>query len=456
MENIVKEAVHKIRNHEVELSLITKLVLVIDEAQDMDEDEFNLVKSLMELNEEMRVIAVGDDDQSIFEFRGASSKYLAQLSDLGNSITYELVENFRSKANLVNFSNQFIKQIPSRLKKNPIVAVHYENGRLRIVKYLNNNLTVPLVNEIISSKLYGSTCVLTKTNEEAVQITGLLLNENIPATLVQTNDGFSLLNLLEISFFLDLLALPDEVYVITAEVWQNAKLHFESRFRNSTKFEITKQIINDFELAHTGAKYKSDFEAFIRESRLEDFLQENSEVVYVSTIHKAKGREFDHVFLMLENFDATSPESKRQLYVAITRAKQQLSIHLNTAILDKFYVEELERVIDKSESPTPSLITWHLTHRDVWIDYFISRQHVINQLTSGDVLILNEEGGLSFGKYPVLKFSSQCIKQINDQKQRGFVLSAARVNFVVYWRKDGAAKEVKIVLPELCFERKVQ
>ncbi len=40
---------------------------VIDETQDMDEDEFGLIRALMEYNEEMRVIAVGDDDQNIYE-----------------------------------------------------------------------------------------------------------------------------------------------------------------------------------------------------------------------------------------------------------------------------------------------------------------------------------------------------------------------------------------------------
>ena len=55
---------------------ITKMVLVIDEAQDIDADEYDLICTLMEYNEDMRVIAVGDDDQNIFEFRGSSSEYL--------------------------------------------------------------------------------------------------------------------------------------------------------------------------------------------------------------------------------------------------------------------------------------------------------------------------------------------------------------------------------------------
>ena len=70
----MKRTIQKIRDNEVEISHITKTVLVIDEAQDMNEDEYNLICTLMELNEEMRVIAVGDDDQNIYEFRGSSSK----------------------------------------------------------------------------------------------------------------------------------------------------------------------------------------------------------------------------------------------------------------------------------------------------------------------------------------------------------------------------------------------
>lgn len=51
-------------------------MLVIDEAQDMDKYEYQLVESLMERNDDMRVIAVGDDDQNIYQFRGSDSAFL--------------------------------------------------------------------------------------------------------------------------------------------------------------------------------------------------------------------------------------------------------------------------------------------------------------------------------------------------------------------------------------------
>ena len=138
----------------------------------MDKDEFGLISVLMEQNEEMRVIAVGDDDQNIYEFRGASSKHLEQFIRENKAIKHELVENYRSKSNLVDFSNQFVKRISYRLKQTPIIAKQNDNGHIKIVCYQSGNLIHPLVQDILTTGLSGTTCVLTKTNDEALQITG--------------------------------------------------------------------------------------------------------------------------------------------------------------------------------------------------------------------------------------------------------------------------------------------
>ena len=105
--DIIRQTVNKIKSKEIEISQITKTVLVIDEAQDMDADEFALVSSLMDLNEEMRVIAVGDDDQNIYEFRGSSSAYFERFIHNNSAQKYELLANYRSKKNLVAFTNSF-------------------------------------------------------------------------------------------------------------------------------------------------------------------------------------------------------------------------------------------------------------------------------------------------------------------------------------------------------------
>ena len=130
-------------------------------------------------------------------------------------------------------------------------------------------------------------------------------------------------------------------------------------------------------------------EVFIRESKLEDFLDEDGETIFVSTIHKAKGKEFDNVFLMLENFNQSTDEAKRQLYVAMTRAKQNLTIHLNSNFLDNLSAENLERIEDREIYLPPKELVMHLTYQDVWLDYFKNREHIISKLMSGDDLTLS-------------------------------------------------------------------
>ena len=286
---IIQETIKRIRNGQVEPGRITKTVLVIDEAQDMDAHEFALVKALMEQNEGMRIIAVGDDDQNIFEFRGASSKYMENLITEQDAVMVELVENYRSKRNLVDFTNQFLMRIPNRLKHTPIMAVKSDNGKIKRVRYRSRHLITPLVKDILAEGLTGSTCVLTKRNEEALQIAGLLMKNGRQAKLIQSNEGFSLYNLLEIRYFLSRLNLADDVYIIHDDLWENAKRKLAERFGSGLNLESCLNLIKEFEAANPKYKYKSDLEIFIRESVLEDFIGENIETIFVSTIHKAKG-----------------------------------------------------------------------------------------------------------------------------------------------------------------------
>lgn len=452
-DQILKNTVEKIKNKEVEPSRITKTVLVIDEAQDIQIDEFNLINALIEANDDMRVIAVGDDDQNIYEFRGSNSKYLSQLAQMDNHAMYELVENYRSRPNLVAFANQFVQTIPNRLKHTPIIPVQQIDGTIKLVRHQSNHLITPLVENILLTPPAGTTCILTKTNDEALQVCCLLLKNGISSKVIQSNEGFKLEHLLEIRFFLDQLNLGEDVYLIHNDLWRHAKETLCNQFRNSTKLEMVMHIINEFEAVNPVKKYKSDLEAFIHESNLEDFLNKNTGTIFVSTIHKAKGKEFDNIYLLLENLNIEKDEVKRQVYVAITRAKERLIIHVNASYLDRMLTRNLEKTVDHRTYLPPNNLAIYLGLKDVWLDYFINKQQLISQLISGSELIVNGDECLNHHKQPVLRFSKSTQVQIQAMKDRNYYLKSAKVNFIVYWLKDGAEHAVKVILPELYFEK---
>jgi ATP-dependent DNA helicase RecQ len=452
-DSILQSTIEKIKKGEVETNRITKTVLVIDEAQDMNVDEFALINALMEQNEEMRVIAVGDDDQNIYEFRGANSKYLEEFMTKGEVAKHELIENYRSKSNLVEFTNGFVKKIHHRLKTISIAAKQTDNGKIKLVRYQNGNLISPLVQDILATGLAGTTCVLTKTNDEALQITGLLLKNGMQAKLIQSNEGFSLQNLLEVRFFLNEISVGEDVKIISDEVWTKAKNEMRRKFQQSSKLEVCNNLIKRFEDSNSKRKYKSDLDIFIKESKLEDFYNENIESIFVSTIHKAKGKEFDNVFILLENFNPATDESKRQLYVAMTRAKSNLTIHLNGNYLDNITSINLERVEDRETHLPPTGLAMHLTHEDVNLGYFEFVQHRLDRITSGNLLTRKNEGYANANGDLVLKFSKKFIDVLKLQERKGYNLKEVKVNFVLYWKKPNGEKETRIILPELYFEK---
>ena len=68
-------------------------------------------------------------------------------------------------------------------------------------------------------------------------------------------------------------------------------------------------------------------------------------------------------------------------------------------------------------------------------------------------MTLNGNECLNAKGQSVLKFSKQFVKRIETLKERSYELKSAKVNFVVYWLRDGAEQEVKIILPELSFAK---
>ena len=456
--NVVKDAAEMIRNGEVEQGKITKSVLVIDEAQDMDEHEFELVKSLMTINDDMRVIAVGDDDQNIYEFRGSNSEHLRTLIEHYGATKYEMTENYRSKTNVIALANTFAESISDRMKSAPIEAVTEEAGVVRITHHTCANMEEAVVNELLATYKNGKACVLTNTNDEALRILGLLLKHGKRAKLIQSLDGFRLYNLLEIRVFLKAIDRNLHSPVISDEIWKAAKKELFSSYHNSACIDNVRRLILDFEATHS-VKYRSDFEEFLNESKFEDFYDEqDQEVIYVSTIHKSKGREFDNVYMMLKNSAGKTDAERRALYVGMTRAKSNLYIHTNTTLFDKYRIDGVEHVVDGAEYGEPSEIMLQTTHKDVVLDFFKNKKEIIFNLRSGTKLKLDDVylvAELNGRDVRVAKLSKAFVETLEKLKDKWYSPKSAEVRFVVAWKGEEDTEETPIVLADIYFERAI-
>ena len=103
----------------------------------------------------MRMIAVGDDDQNIYEFRGSNSQYLYKLTQTENSRFIEMTENYRSHRHIVDAANDFARGIRQRIKSTPIISMSQEDGEVKIVKHpydINDKVVYmyqPIVEDVI-------------------------------------------------------------------------------------------------------------------------------------------------------------------------------------------------------------------------------------------------------------------------------------------------------------------
>ncbi len=266
--DVVAKAAEMINQGEVEPNKIGKTVLVIDEAQDMGVAEHALVKALMTNNEEMRVIAVGDDDQNIYEFRGSDSGYMYQMTQEPGCKFVEMIENYRSARHPVNFANEFVRGISKRMKSTPIISMREENGWVGVIRHRSKYMYQPLIEELILHRKEGTLCVLTQTNEEAVILLALLRKHGINSKLIQSMDDFRFGNMAEVRYFLRYIDKRMKTPLIPEELWENAKHSLFSVYDGSQSLTYVRRCLELFEQTNK-AKYFSDFKEFVFESSVE-------------------------------------------------------------------------------------------------------------------------------------------------------------------------------------------
>lgn len=87
------------------------------------------------------------------------------------------------------------------------------------------------------------------------------------------------------------------------------------------------------------------------------------------------------------------------------------------------------------------------------MDSAINQQYDVNLLHSADNLKTNEDACYDINGHLIIKYSKQFKELIEKENKKGYILKTARVNFILFWKKEDAENEIKIVLPEVIFER---
>ena len=419
--DVVQRAAEMIEKGEVEQSKIAKNVLVIDEAQDMGADDFRLVQALMHQNEEMRVREVGDDVQNIYAFRGSDSKYMQSLVSEEGAKLYEMTDNFRSSKAVVDCANRFVQRIPGRMKRNPILSAKGKDGKVMMLK--------SLLDEKI--KVQGSTAILTRTNEETMQVAYELEQRGVHATVAQSMGGFRFGNLAEVRYFLKQLGRNETS--ISKERWLEAKQRTLETYTSSTCLNVMKHFFADFE-ATRQTYYRSDLREYIFESNIEDFIAADDKSVFVSTIHKAKGREFDTVYLLSPIPEGRDINDMRAYYVGLTRAKQNLFLVTNPPV-------------------EYSSISIALNMRDVWLDFFKGRKDLVLRLRSGDRLryqdgyLLNDQG------VNIIALSASGKDKLKAWTDKGYEVTSAKVSYTLAWKPQDYETEYAVCLANVVLSK---
>ena len=123
-----------IKNTKIRNSLSENLAydyIFVDEFQDINPLDLNLVKAIVKCNQSKLTI-VGDDDQAIFEWRGAAPQYILdpeRFFDLHFN-TYKLEINYRSPFNVIQSSQRLIANNKNRVEKN-IHSVGHDEAEIQ-------------------------------------------------------------------------------------------------------------------------------------------------------------------------------------------------------------------------------------------------------------------------------------------------------------------------------------
>jgi ATP-dependent DNA helicase Rep len=188
--------------------------LLVDEYQDTNGCQYELVKQLVGIREKLTV--VGDDDQSVYSWRGARPENLVQLqTDFPRLKLIKLEQNYRSMGRILRVANTLISHNPHIFEKKLWSAMG-EGDAIRVIGCRDDeHESEKVISELLYHKLkhqasFKDYAILYRSNHQSRSLEKVLREHNVPYFLTGGTSFFSRVEVKDIMAYLRLLANQDD------------------------------------------------------------------------------------------------------------------------------------------------------------------------------------------------------------------------------------------------------
>jgi ATP-dependent DNA helicase RecQ len=336
---------------------------LIDEYQDVDEQQYAFISAIAgrvtkNPDTKLSIMAVGDDDQNIYNFRGASTRFIRSFEEDYKAKTEHLTENYRSTTNIISASNHLIEQNRDRMKTDhPIIINRARSdnpkggewekldsvgkGFVQVLPTADlSSQTTTIVSEIKRLReispgevSWNDFAVLGRGRPQLTPIRALLESEELPVQWAcGLHHGIPLSRLREIQEGFDTIIQrkddDDKSSSLTAQ--ELLELFPEREEQSQSPWQkLFGQLLLDWcrEIGESSVDLDNCMH-FLYEALMQMRNEHrHGDGVYVGTAHGAKGLEFKHVFIAdggWETREESLEEERRLYYVAMTRAMENL------------------------------------------------------------------------------------------------------------------------------------
>ncbi|MEM0912072.1 MAG: DNA helicase Rep [Pseudomonadota bacterium] len=188
--------------------------LLVDEYQDTNSSQYQLIKLLV--GERARFTVVGDDDQSIYSWRGAQPKNLQLLQqDFPNLKLVKLEQNYRSSGRVLHCANILIQNNPHLFDKKLRTTLEYGDALKVLVAKDEDNEAEKVIAEIMAHKFMNDTqykdyAILYRGNHQSRTLEKLLMKNRMPYKISGGMSFFGRAEVKDVMAYMRILANPDD------------------------------------------------------------------------------------------------------------------------------------------------------------------------------------------------------------------------------------------------------